>query len=241
MPRCKATTKTGKPCRAHAGPEGLCLFHANPECVKRLGQLGGRKNRKWTGVDFPVPSHMTPVALCELEVQVIRLLLAGELQAREATAVARLCDSVHRLLPSVDLETRLARLEKQITQQESELASCDNSVPSGGAEMDADVTGEGLRQEQDAGETSSEAITAEEAEMDADVTGEVLRQEQDAGETSSEAITAEEAEIVAEGTYQEQPEEIETEYPLDGSSDEASENGEEAEGTSDESDEAIEP
>ncbi len=46
MQTCASITKTGAPCRAPAGPGGLCFFHAHPEKVQVLGQVGGRKNRQ---------------------------------------------------------------------------------------------------------------------------------------------------------------------------------------------------
>ena len=46
MQTCKSKTRTGATCRAPAGPDGLCFFHANPDSAKALGQIGGRKNRR---------------------------------------------------------------------------------------------------------------------------------------------------------------------------------------------------
>jgi uncharacterized protein DUF5763 len=43
--RCKAKTKSGKPCRAAATAGGLCYFHANPDKASELGRIGGRSNR----------------------------------------------------------------------------------------------------------------------------------------------------------------------------------------------------
>jgi Family of unknown function (DUF5763) len=44
-PRCKALTKTGKPCKAAPTSNGLCFFHAFPEKARELGRLGGRNHR----------------------------------------------------------------------------------------------------------------------------------------------------------------------------------------------------
>ena len=43
--RCKAKTKSGKPCRAAATADGLCFFHANPDKASELGWIGDRSNR----------------------------------------------------------------------------------------------------------------------------------------------------------------------------------------------------
>jgi hypothetical protein len=109
---CGAKTKTGKPCRAAAGSGGLCFFHANPDRVKSLGQIGGLKNRKFTGVDLQVPDDMTAADLRRLEVQVLKCLLAGEIQAREVSALAQMFQLVYRHQQVIDVEQRLAALEE---------------------------------------------------------------------------------------------------------------------------------
>jgi hypothetical protein len=120
MQTCQGKTKTGAACRAAAGPGGLCFFHANPDSARALGQIGGRKNRRSAGVDLQVPDNMTAVDLRNVTVQAIRLLLSGELQAREASALAQLCNSLYRVIQTADLETRVATLEEQVAQEESE-------------------------------------------------------------------------------------------------------------------------
>lgn len=110
---CKAKNVKGEPCGAAAGPSGLCHLHANPERAKQLGQLGGRKNRHFTGVDIEVPSNMNANDLCELASRTIGLVLQGELQAREAGAVADLINAQSRLIPLIAWEKRLASLERQ--------------------------------------------------------------------------------------------------------------------------------
>jgi hypothetical protein len=112
MKSCSVKTKAGKPCRAAAGLGGLCFFHANPDRAKSLGQIGGLKNKKFTGVNLEVPDSITGGDLCRLEVQVVRGLLSGEIPAREATAVAQMLNLLHRHLPTADLERRIALLEE---------------------------------------------------------------------------------------------------------------------------------
>jgi hypothetical protein len=116
MKLCSDKTKAGKSCRAAAGPGGLCYFHANPESAKRLGQIGGLKNRRFTGVDLQVPDNITTSDLCKLEVQVVRGLVSGDIPAREATALAQMFNLLHRHLPSADLEKRIALLEESAGQ-----------------------------------------------------------------------------------------------------------------------------
>jgi hypothetical protein len=47
------------------------------------------------------------------------LLLSGELHAREASALAQLCNSLYRFIPTADLEARVKMLEEQVAQEES--------------------------------------------------------------------------------------------------------------------------
>lgn len=118
MQTCKGKTRTGAACRAPAGSGGLCFFHANPDSAKALGQIGGRKNRRLV-VDLQVPDNLTAADVCKVTGEAIRLLLSGELKAREASALAQLCNSLYRALPTADLEARVALLEEQVAQEES--------------------------------------------------------------------------------------------------------------------------
>jgi hypothetical protein len=116
MPKCQSKTKTGARCRAAAGTGGLRFFHANPHSAKTLGQIGGRKNRR-SPVDLEVPDNMTAAALCDVTGKAMRSLLSGEMGAREASAFAQLCNSMYRVLPTAELETRVANLEDQFAQE----------------------------------------------------------------------------------------------------------------------------
>ena len=117
MQTCKGKTRTGAACRAPAGEGGLCFFHADPDRAKELGRAGGRQNRR-SMVDLPVPDKMTAADVCKVTAQAIRLLLSGELRAREASALAQLCNSLYRFIPTADLEARVATLEDQVAQGE---------------------------------------------------------------------------------------------------------------------------
>jgi hypothetical protein len=114
---CKAKTITGKACRAPAGAEGLCFFHAHPDRARSLGQIGGRKNRRTSMLDLQVPDNMNATDLRNVTAGAIRSLLSGELGTREATALAQLCNSLYRALPGADLEARLVKLEQQLAEQ----------------------------------------------------------------------------------------------------------------------------
>jgi hypothetical protein len=76
--------------------------------------MGGRKNRHRQGIEIQVPTKMTLDDLRELTSQTIGAVLNGELQAREADAVARLLVVQNSLLSSIDLEQRMASLERKV-------------------------------------------------------------------------------------------------------------------------------
>ena len=85
---------------------------------------------------------MTATDLRNVTGQAIRLLLSGNLRPREASALAQLCNSLYRTIPTAALETRVANLERRIAQEESEtLRNLDATrSPEGGA-----LTGEAMR------------------------------------------------------------------------------------------------
>ena len=118
METCKGKTKSGAACRAPAGSGGLCFFHANPDSARALGQIGGWKNRR-SVADLEVPDNMTAADVRNVTAQAIRLLLSGDMHAREASALAQLCNSLYRFIPAADLEARVAMLEAQFIQEGS--------------------------------------------------------------------------------------------------------------------------
>ena len=118
MTTCSAITKAGEPCKAAAGPNGLCPLHNDPHRAKALGSMGGRKNRHTT-VDLEVPEGtLTITDLRNLTVAAMRKLLAGELGAREATAFSQLCNPLSRMLPTEALEAQLASLQQQFAEMQ---------------------------------------------------------------------------------------------------------------------------
>jgi len=186
MLNCKGKKKTGAACRAPAGAGGLCFFHANPNSAKTLGQIGGQKNRR-SPVDVEVPDNMTAADLCKLIGQAMRSLLSGEMGAREATALAQLCNSLYRVIPSANLEARVTMLEEQVAQEEGVTSPDPNPTGSdtdgtGAAETEAQLEAE----EEDPGQAahddaegiasdSTAAATSPEETAEPDVTEEAER------------------------------------------------------------------
>jgi hypothetical protein len=119
MQTCTGKTKTGAPCRAPAAANGLCFFHGNPDRAHLLGQIGGKKNRRAPVVDLEVPDNMNANGLLNLAGKAIRALMMGKLTPRKASALAQLSNVMHRMLPTADLENRLAKVEQQLEEQSS--------------------------------------------------------------------------------------------------------------------------
>lgn len=116
MRRCAGKTKTGAACRAPAGPDGLCFFHAHPDLVRALGQRGGRKNRSQLP-ESPCLEPLCGASLQEILSQGIREVRSRKMTPRNAAALAQLSNSLYRILPTVDLERRLAKIEQQLADQ----------------------------------------------------------------------------------------------------------------------------
>ncbi len=111
--RCKAMTKSGKPCRAAATSGGLCFFHANPNKASELGRIGGRTNHHSAGNDMnSLPSLDNAVAVRETVARLIADVYAGRMNPRTAGGLAPLLNLQLRAIEVTEIERRLARLEK---------------------------------------------------------------------------------------------------------------------------------
>ena len=118
MQICRAVTKKGSPCKAAAGPHGLCPMHEDPERAKTLGSLGGQQNRR-TSIDLQIPEGSLAMAdLRNLTETALRKLLAGELSAKDASAVSQLCNLLLKMHPTTTLEAEVARLQQQLAVME---------------------------------------------------------------------------------------------------------------------------
>ena len=115
MANCKATTKSGAPCRAQSGVNGLCYLHARPERARLLGQIGGRKNRQQ--LPEPPTGPFSATDLRNILAETIRGVQSKTLVPRAASTIAQLCNSARTLLATAELEDRVARLEQQLAEQ----------------------------------------------------------------------------------------------------------------------------
>ena len=89
--RCKAKTKTGKPCRAAATAGGLCFFHANPDKAAELGRRGGQANRHGSANNAdPLPTLDNVTAVRDMLARLIADVHAKRLPPRIAAGLAPL-------------------------------------------------------------------------------------------------------------------------------------------------------
>ena len=111
--RCKAKTKSGKPCQAAATAGGLCFFHANPDKASELGRIGGRSNRHAAGQSAdPLPTLDNALAVRETGSRLIANVLAGRIKPRIAAVLTPLLNLQLRAIETTDVARRLAEVEK---------------------------------------------------------------------------------------------------------------------------------
>jgi hypothetical protein len=121
--RCKAITKSGKPCQAAATAGGLCFFHANPNKASELGRIGGRSNRRAAGENAdPLPTVDSALALRDTVARLIADVHAGKLNPRVAAGLAPLLNLQLRAIEITEitnnLERRIAKAEKLLEAQD---------------------------------------------------------------------------------------------------------------------------
>jgi hypothetical protein len=111
--RCKAKTKSGKPCGAAATEGGLCFFHGNPAKASELGRIGGRGNRHVAAENAdPLPRLDTALAVRDTVGRLIADVYGGKINPRIAAGLAPLLNLQMRAIETTDLERRLVELEK---------------------------------------------------------------------------------------------------------------------------------
>jgi hypothetical protein len=165
MQRCSGKTKAGASCRAPAGPDGLCFFHAHPDLAPTLGQIGGMRNRSPV-IESPALEPLSGTSLRNILAEAIREVRSRKMTPRNAAALAQLCNSAVRVLPTADLEGRLARIEQQLVQQEChEFVDLDPSSSPGPcetAEQDASSREEDIAGTQDSSQADNDHALEEE-------------------------------------------------------------------------------
>jgi hypothetical protein len=127
---CKAKTKKGRPCRAAATEGGLCFFHANPDKAVELGRLGGMTNRHVLPENMPpLPKLDSATAVGDIAARLIADVYDGKLHPRTAASLAPLLHLQLRVLENINIEQRLARLERLSRDTESEADGSNSGTP----------------------------------------------------------------------------------------------------------------
>ena len=120
--RCKAKTKSDKPCRAAATAGGLCFFHANPDKASELGRIGGRSNRRAAGDGGDtLPTLDNALAIRDAVARLYADVCAGKINPRIATALTPLLNLQLRAIETTELERRVTKLEKLSADAEKSL------------------------------------------------------------------------------------------------------------------------
>jgi hypothetical protein len=123
-PRCSATTKAGKPCRALAGADGLCTAPNGKTNMRELGRKGG-KGRRSLSRQLPEPERQSLRQYLREQVDPseVRLALKAALESGSQTAVvsaARLL--VTELYEERPDEDRKADMQRANAQAKARLA-----------------------------------------------------------------------------------------------------------------------
>jgi len=118
--QCRAKTKDGKPCRAAAVSNGLCLFHGNPNLASELGRKGGRSKRHVSAETAdPLPSLDTMKSVHEMNKRLFEEVYSGETPRRDASMLIRILKSITDSIRFTDHEQRLIKLEEARAQSEN--------------------------------------------------------------------------------------------------------------------------
>ncbi len=117
QPPCRATTKSGRPCRSFAsGDAGLCSLH-DPERAAAIRAKGGQAAGKIRALRGQRSKLSTPAELLTFTAGVIHRTLECELPTDVARVVLYGVSIQRQLVEVSELEKRLARLEEQLTTQ----------------------------------------------------------------------------------------------------------------------------
>ena len=112
--RCKSRTRNGEPCRGFAMEDGYCFSHS-PALEKKRQEArakGGKNSARAARLKRLVPPRLIPVYE-RLETALIEVH-DGELESKQATAMAALARAMVAVLTSGELEERVRDLETRI-------------------------------------------------------------------------------------------------------------------------------
>ena len=112
--RCKSKTRDGEPCRGFALEDGYCFSHSPALEKKRLEARaeGGKNSSRAARLKKLVPPRLIPV-FDRLETA-LEEVHSGELESKQAQAMASLARAMVAVLTSGELEERLREVESRI-------------------------------------------------------------------------------------------------------------------------------
>src|ERR671918_732984 len=113
-PRCQGIKKDGTACQALAsnGKGRFCLGH-DPDLAEQRAQArrkGGQNKARATRARKALPSRLQSIA--ELLERALQEVYSGDLEPRQATALASLSGALVRLYETSALEQRMASIEE---------------------------------------------------------------------------------------------------------------------------------
>lgn len=109
---CQSRRKDGQPCRAPATINGRCIGHAPGLEAQRTAarRKGGQNKANRARLSKLMPPRLVSVYE-ELE-EALHQVHCGELDPRQATAMATIASAMVRVLTAGEIEERLRRLEQ---------------------------------------------------------------------------------------------------------------------------------
>lgn len=114
--RCPALRRDGEPCTARATASGFCVGH-DPQAQANRAK-GGRSTRKSERALKLLPERLRPVA--DLLSRGLVEVYDGDLEPRQAAAMASLAGALVRVVQAGELEERMRAIEAQIAEQAKE-------------------------------------------------------------------------------------------------------------------------
>lgn len=124
--RCSSKNQDGMPCGALAWRDGLCRWH-HPDSAPALAESrrkGGEATSKAARARKAV-AQAAPRDMAEIDVLIREAMagvLSGAVQPRQALALAALARASAAIREQVDVDRRLAALEKWLHEREREQA-----------------------------------------------------------------------------------------------------------------------
>jgi len=111
---CRATRADGEPCTVRALADGYCFAHSQTTAEKRRDARaqGGRNRAAPRRVQRHMPHELRPVLTRLLTA--LEETHAGTLSPQQASAMGSLAGAISRLYGAVEIEARIAAIEREI-------------------------------------------------------------------------------------------------------------------------------